>query len=111
MNLLARLLDRLLPPSGTRRRTPAPGASSPPPRRVITPPRRSSPYARDAADDTTVYVDPPLWNTLRPYVHIHAHPKFVPAEQHAQAHRRWALDMALRGRDVGPERIRDSTHA
>ncbi|MDI3388159.1 hypothetical protein QIS99_18405 [Streptomyces sp. B-S-A8] len=108
MNLLARVLARLLPATGTRRRTPvADPAPAPPPRRVITPPRRSSPYARDAADDRTLYVDPPLWNTLRPYVHIHVHTraKPVPPKQRAQAHRRWALEMALRGRDVGPERI------
>ncbi|MDI3408400.1 hypothetical protein [Streptomyces cavernicola] len=110
MRLFVRVLAWLLPASGGRRRAPSPErvpvpAPALPPRRAITLPRRRSPYALNAADDRTLYVDPPLWNTLRPYVHIHARPKHVPPEQRAQAQRRWALDMALRGRDVGPERI------
>ncbi|NBE57042.1 hypothetical protein GUY60_37660, partial [Streptomyces sp. YC537] len=72
---------------------------------VLTAPRHRSPYAADAATDDTLYVDPPIWNTLRPYVFPHARAKPVPPEQRAQAHRRWALEMALRGLDVGPEVI------
>lgn len=83
MSLLVRLLAWLLPASGGRRRTAVT-------HRPETPQRwaRRSPYAEDAADDRTLYVDPPLWNTLRPYVHVHARPRPAPAEQRTQAHRR-----------------------
>ncbi|MFM9368255.1 hypothetical protein [Streptomyces sp. Da 82-17] len=100
--LLLLLLAWLFPARGARRRTAVAVAERPAPPRVRV---RRSPYAEDAADDRTLYIDPPLWNTLRPYVHVHARPRLVPAEHRAQAQRRWALEMALRGRDVGPERI------
>lgn len=106
MRLLSRLLAWLLPATGTRRRAPAPTtAPAPRHRRAITPPRHLSPYAVDAATDTTLYLDPPLWNTCRPYVFPHARMQPLPPEQAAQAHRRWTLEMALRGRDVGAEVI------
>ncbi|MBT2396572.1 hypothetical protein J7E96_16000 [Streptomyces sp. ISL-96] len=70
------------------------------PRRTL--PEHKSPYAREAAEKR------PFVNTIsqvRPYVTAAPRRRPDDPERRAQAERRWALDMALRGIDVGPATI------
>ncbi|WP_411146994.1 hypothetical protein [Streptomyces sp. x-80] len=102
---LACLCLLLFPARGKRRATPTPApepvpALSPQPRRPL--PAHMSPYARGAAEKR------PFRDTLspiRPYVLSAPKKRPDDAERLAQAERRWALDMALRGIDVGPSTI------
>lgn len=61
-----------------------------------------SPYAREAAERRP-FVD--TTSPVRPYVLTRARRRPGSPEQRAQAERRWALEMALRGIDVGPATI------
>ncbi|MFH8571816.1 hypothetical protein [Streptomyces sp. NPDC017993] len=101
---LVRLLAHLLPAYGKHRAAAAPEPSPAPAlRRPRAPlPRHKSPYARDAVEDR------PLMDTsspVRPYL-LSRHRRWRESqdspERAAQAERRWMLDMALRGIDVGP---------
>lgn len=107
-DLIARCLARLLPllfPARGRHRTddpapePAP-AASPRPRRPL--PVHKSPYAREAAEKRQ-FLD--TISPVRPYVRTQPRWRPQSAERLAQAERRWALEMALRGIDVGPSKI------
>ncbi|WP_046777489.1 hypothetical protein [Streptomyces yangpuensis] len=96
----ARLLAMLLPARGKHRSTPAPEPAPGPlsqPRRPL--PEHKSPYAREAARRQT-FVD--TINPVRPYVTASPRRRPDDPKRRAQAERRWALDMALRGIDVGP---------
>ena len=100
---LARLLSLLFPSTGRHCVAPALEPAPAPclrPRRPL--PEHKSPYAREAAERRP-FVD--TLNPVRPYVL--ARPSGCPNDprRQAQAERRWALDMALRGIDVGPARI------
>lgn len=104
---LARLFALLFPACGTHRATPepepVPAVPAPPLRRPLRPlPALRSPYAHQAATQRP-FVD--TINPVRPY--LTTPPRRWPQspEQRAQAERRWALDMALRGLDVGPSTI------
>ncbi|MEV7557003.1 hypothetical protein [Streptomyces sp. NPDC089795] len=94
----ARLLAALLPAGGKHRSTvtpePEPLSS---PRRPL--PEHKSPYARDAAQ-RQAFVD--TINPVRPYVTASPRRRTDEPKLRAQAERRWALEMALRGIDVGP---------
>lgn len=95
----ARLLAVLLSPRGKHRSTVAPQLAPVPISRSRRPlPEHRSPYAREAARGQA-FVD--TINPVRPYVTA---PRGRPDDpkRRAQAERRWALDMALRGIDVGP---------
>ncbi|MBT2543549.1 hypothetical protein J7E99_23365 [Streptomyces sp. ISL-44] len=96
----ARLLVVLLPARGKHRSTVAPEPAPTPfpqPRRPL--PEHKSPYAREAARGHA-FVD--TINPVRPYVTASPRRRPDDPERRAQAERRWALDMALRGIDVGP---------
>ncbi|MFE5562162.1 hypothetical protein [Streptomyces sp. NPDC056544] len=96
----ARLVAVLLPARGKHRSTFAPNPAPAPfsrPRRSL--PDHKSPYAREAAQGQ-VFVD--TINPVRPYVTASPHRRPDDPKHRAQAERRWALDMALRGIDVGP---------
>lgn len=105
--LVARLLCALLFPVGKRHAADSdvqPPAHRTPDRRAWGLPERMSPYAREVAEmenrpicDTT---DP-----VRPYVLMPYRAPKATAEERMQSYRRWALDMATRGLDVGPTRI------
>ncbi|MEU7178840.1 MULTISPECIES: hypothetical protein [Streptomyces] len=102
---LVRLLALLIPARGKHRATlaptpePAPAPSSRPLRLL---PERKSPYAREAAEKHP-FVD--TISPVRPYVLAEPRRRPDDAKQRAQAERRWALDMALRGIDVGSATI------
>ncbi|WP_338671845.1 hypothetical protein V1460_02490 [Streptomyces sp. SCSIO 30461] len=96
-------LSLLLPARGRHRATLAlePAlAPSPRPRRTL--PEHKSPYAREAAEKRP-FVD--TVNPVRPYVTAPPRRRPDNPEHRAQAERRWALDMAARGIDVGPSVI------
>lgn len=96
---LVRLLVLLFPAGGRHRAAPLPGnAPSPQPRRSSLPEHRS-PYARESAEKRP-FTD--TINPVRPYVTAPRRKHPDDPERRAQAERRWALDMALRGIDVGP---------
>lgn len=101
---LVRWTERLFPANGRHRAAapaPAPGRSCPRPRPLRLPSHKS-PYAQEAAADAP-FEELPL--SVRPYVLAPRAPEPADPEHLAQAERRWALDMALRGIDVGPSRI------
>lgn len=95
-----RLLVMLLPARGKHRSTPAPELA---PEMVSRPrrplPEHKSPYACEAARGQA-FVD--TINPVRPYVTASPYRRQDDPKRRAQAERRWALDMALRGIDVGP---------
>lgn len=100
---LARFLALLFPARGEHRATLAPipaPAPSPRPRRPLPP--HKSPYAHQASSRRP-FVD--TISPVRPYVLTPQRRRPKSCAQMAQAERRWALDMALRGHDVGPTRI------
>ncbi|MFI5759684.1 hypothetical protein ACIA8F_01935 [Streptomyces sp. NPDC051563] len=96
----ARLLAVLLPAGGKHRSTvtsePAPTPFSSP---RLPLPEHKSPYAHEAAQ-RQAFVD--TINPVRPYVIAPPRRRPDDPKRRAQAERRWALDMALRGIDVGP---------
>ncbi|MGP3947238.1 hypothetical protein [Streptomyces sp. 7N604] len=102
---VARLCSLLFPTRGKHRAIPAPAPELAPartacPRRPL--PEHKSPYVREAAERR------PFMDTLspvRPYVTTPARRRPDDPERGAQAERRWALEMALRGIDVGPATI------
>ncbi|MFF4607961.1 hypothetical protein ACFY12_35140 [Streptomyces sp. NPDC001339] len=102
-----RLCSLLFPARGKHRATPT---STPAPEPAPTPspqssrplPEHKSPYARDAADNRT-FRD--TLSPIRPYVLSTPKKRPDDPKRRAQAERRWALDMALRGIDVGPTTI------
>lgn len=97
---LLRILMLLFPARGKHRSTPASRPAHPPasrPRRSL--PEHRSPYARESAERRT-FVD--TLNPVRPYVTAGPRLREDDPKRRAQAERRWALDMALRGIDVGP---------
>ncbi|KPC61207.1 hypothetical protein [Streptomyces chattanoogensis] len=101
---LIRWAERLFPANGRHRAAapaPAPGRSYARPRPICLPSHKS-PYAQEAAADAP-FEELPL--PVRPYVLAPRAPEPADPEHLAQAERRWALDMALRGIDVGPSRI------
>jgi hypothetical protein len=93
----------LLPARGKHRAPVAPEPAPAPtvrPRRTL--PAHKSPYASEAAErrpfmDTTTPV--------RPYVLAEPRKRPDDPERRVQAERRWALEMAERGIDVGPSVI------
>ncbi|MFD8610540.1 hypothetical protein [Streptomyces sp. NPDC059631] len=103
---LACLCSLLLPARGQHRATPAPTpeqASPAPaarPRRLL--PEHKSPYAREAAERRP-FVD--TISPVRPYVLAKPCKRPDDPKRRAQAERRWALEMAERGIDVGPDVI------
>ncbi|MCR8576142.1 hypothetical protein [Streptomyces sp. Isolate_219] len=100
---LLKWAERVFPARGRHRATPTPAPTpSPSPRPLRPLPEHKSPYAQDAAEKRP-FLD--TLNPVRPYV-LNA-PKKRPDDpvREAQAVRRWALDMALRGIDVGPTTI------
>jgi hypothetical protein len=100
---LARLLSLLFPARGTHRAVPAPELTPAAPARPRRPlPPHKSPYAHEAADPRP-FVD--TLNPVRPYVLSRPRRRPQSPQRRAQAERRWALDMALRGIDVGPATI------
>lgn len=100
---LLRWAGRLFPARGKHRATPAPVPTPAPSPRPCRPlPEHKSPYAREAAERRS-FVD--TLSPVRPYV-LSGHRRRPESPEHkAQAERRWALDMALRGIDVGPATI------
>ncbi|MFF4696634.1 hypothetical protein [Streptomyces chattanoogensis] len=102
--VLIRWAEWLFPANGRHRAAapaPAPGRSYARPRPLRLPSHKS-PYAQEAAADAP-FEELPL--PVRPYVLAPRAPETTDPEHLAQAERRWALDMALRGIDVGPSRI------
>ncbi|KPI09498.1 hypothetical protein OK074_3304 [Actinobacteria bacterium OK074] len=77
----------------------APTSALPRPRRL---PLHQSPYAIEVAARRT-FVD--ALSLSRPYVTTPSRKPPATPKQQAQAERRWALDMAARGIDVGPSVI------
>ncbi len=100
---LRRLLACLLPAYGKHRAAAAPKASPAPAHRRPHPlPRHKSPYARDAAQAALSWTRPaPYAPTCSAVTGVWREGEDSP-ERQAQAERRWVLDMALRGMDVGP---------
>lgn len=106
-NLIVRALEALcaflFPATGVRRApapTPATAPTSQRRRRPL--PTHKSPYAHEAAAGRT-FVD--TLSPVRPYVLARPDERPDDPEERAQAYRRWALDMAVRGFDVGPSVI------
>ncbi|MEU9112954.1 hypothetical protein AB0D04_14490 [Streptomyces sp. NPDC048483] len=100
---LIRWAERLFPANGRHRAAaPAPAPGPAPRPRPLALPRHKSPYAQEAAVDAP-FDELPV--PVRPYVLEPHVPQANDPERIAQAERRWALDMALRGIDVGPSRI------
>lgn len=102
---LARLLALLFPARGKHRAALVPAPEPAPVSRAwscASLPEHKSPYAREVAEKRP-FVD--VLNPVRPYVAAlpRRHPDHP--ERRAQAERRWALEMALRGIDVGPDMI------
>lgn len=100
---LACLCSLLFPARGKHRAALAPVPAPAPtvrPRRPLPP--HKSPYAREAAERRP-FVD--TTSPVCPYVLTRARRRPGSPEQRAQAERRWALEMALRGIDVGPATI------
>ena len=100
---LACLCALLFPTCGKHR---APIAPEPAPAPTVRPrrplPPHKSPYAREAAERR------PFTDTIspvRPYVLAEPRRRPEDPERRAQAERRWALEMAVRGIDVGPNVI------
>jgi hypothetical protein len=104
---LIALFSRIFPPTGTRRAATGKPTSQPlrrpePSRRLL--PEHMSPYAREVAEmENGPIID--KTNPVRPYVLSASRGRPLNPRQRAQAERRWALDMALRGIDVGPAMI------
>jgi hypothetical protein len=101
---LARLLSLLFPSTGQRCASPEPEPTPVPcPQRPHPSwPEHKSPYALEAAEQR------PFEDTLspvRPYVLARPYSRPESPEEQAGAERRWAVDMALRGIDVGPAKI------
>ena len=81
----------------------APAATAPTTSRPRHLPRHKSPHASECAADAPL-LDPPA--PVRPYVLAAPHcPAGGDPANKAQAERRWALYLAVRGIDVGPTRI------
>ncbi|MFB7633597.1 hypothetical protein ACFC0M_22015 [Streptomyces sp. NPDC056149] len=105
IGLVRRVLARLLPASGRHRAgaavSPATNAPAAPlPSRL---PHHKSPHAAECAADAPLF-DPP--DPVRPYVLAALHcPAGGDPTNKAQAERRWALYLAVRGIDVGPTRV------
>lgn len=102
---LACLCSLLLPSSGKHRASPAPApyaALVPSSRHRCSLPEHKSPYAREAAERRP-FVD--TISPVRPYVLAEPRKRPDSPERRAQAERRWALEMAERGFDVGPSVI------
>lgn len=98
---LLALCARLFPASGSRRQVvTAPTTAAPPQPRHRPLPTHKSRYSVEAA---MPFVD--NLNPVRPYVTAPRRAQLPTPEQRAQAYRRWALDMATRGIDVGPTSI------
>lgn len=96
---LTHVLELLLPSKGEHRAEPIPAPAPTVPRQRCALPGHKSPYAREAAEGRSIEDTLP---PVRPFL-------FAPRHQHpddlVRAERRWALDMAARGIDVGPETI------
>lgn len=103
---LVRVLALVFPARGKHRATPAPHATTTPTVRTAWPrrplPTHKSPYAREVSERRS-FVD--TISPVRPYVLTEPRRRPDTPERRAQAERRWALEMALRGIDVGPATI------
>lgn len=100
---LACLCSLLLPTRRKHRAALAPEpAPAPSPRLRRTLPEHKSPYAREAAERRP-FTD--IISPVRPYVLAEPRKRPDSPERRAQAERRWALEMAERGIDVGPSVI------
>ena len=100
---LARLCSLLFPTRGNHRATLAPEPVLAVPARPRRPlPEHKSPYAREAAERRP-FVD--TISPVRPYVLTQLRESPQTSAQRVRAERRWALDMAVRGIDVGAATI------
>ncbi|MCX5050970.1 hypothetical protein [Streptomyces sp. NBC_00474] len=91
----------LFPANGNHRIAEPPADTQP----AAKPTRRPLPTlkSRYAAEAAATFID--TLGPVRPYYYRHYRALPRTAEQRAQAERRWALDMATRGIDVGPSVI------
>lgn len=75
-----------------------------PPTRPRPAPETWSPYAREVAEMETRPIEDTT-DPVRPYVLVRGGKSKSTPEERITAHRRWELDMAARGLDVGPTTI------